>query len=385
MAVIDILKEIEKRRGTRVVVYFLGDRQGANSRISTDAVSPIFDLLNLACNGKPGPVDLILFTLGGDVSVPWRVNSMIREFTVDSKYSVLIPYKAYSAGTMIALGADEIVMGRKAELGPIDPTLQRMTPSQTGSPSEISVEDVSSYISFIRNRANITDQAALSHVVGQLANSLSPLVLGSVNRMHSHIRLVARKLLNSRIDKIEEDKASSIIDLLTEKMYSHGHAIGRKEARELDLPVLYPDDELENLLWELYCEYETLMSLNDPLYPDEEFNKAGADEVTLNDLPVGVIESTDKRYVFRTTTLLARRRQIPPNPQIQINMPIALPQNAIGPGGQPVPGIQQIIQQLQQNLAAAIPGLVKQQIANQSPVIGFEMRSYGGKWKVEKP
>jgi len=53
---------------------------------------------------------------------------------------------------------------------------------------------------------------------------------------------VARKLLTSRKEKIEEDRISTIIDALTEKMYSHGHAIGRKEASELGLSVDKPED-----------------------------------------------------------------------------------------------------------------------------------------------
>ncbi len=68
-----------------------------------------------------------------------------------------------------------------------------------------------------------------------------PLPLGSVNRQNSHIRLVAKKLLASRKEKHSEDKMTSIIDTLTEKMYFHGHAIGRREAKELGLPVEYPD------------------------------------------------------------------------------------------------------------------------------------------------
>jgi len=83
---------------------------------------------------------------------------------------------------MIALGADRIVMGKKAELSPIDPTLVRgIIGEAMVPPPEISVEDVSSYIAFMRERANINDQSALAQVVSQLASHLTPLTLGSVN------------------------------------------------------------------------------------------------------------------------------------------------------------------------------------------------------------
>ena len=48
----------------------------------------------------------------------------------------------------------------------------------------------------MKERANINDQSSLAKVVGLLANQIGPLALGGVNRQHSHIRLVARKLLN---------------------------------------------------------------------------------------------------------------------------------------------------------------------------------------------
>ncbi len=82
---------------------------------------------------------------------------------------------------MICLGADVIVMGKKAELSPIDPTLSRVT-GGSAAPAAISVEDVSSYVSFMRDIAGITDQSAIAQVIGQLANHIGPLALGSVNR-----------------------------------------------------------------------------------------------------------------------------------------------------------------------------------------------------------
>ncbi|KUK47505.1 MAG: hypothetical protein XD74_1886, partial [Actinobacteria bacterium 66_15] len=143
-----VIADIEAARGSKVLVYVTGDRTGLPpARIGEDAVRPMYDhLLAMSGDGPVENVDLFLYSRGGDVSVPWRIVSMIREFCTN--YRVLIPYKAHSAATMISLGADEIVMGRKAELGPIDPTLSRVAQAEgTVPPPEISVEDVSSYVS----------------------------------------------------------------------------------------------------------------------------------------------------------------------------------------------------------------------------------------------
>ena len=64
--------------------------------IAEDAVRPIYDhLLNLDLSGQDRKIDLYVFSRGGDVSVPWRIASMIREFC--DEFNVIIPYKAQSA------------------------------------------------------------------------------------------------------------------------------------------------------------------------------------------------------------------------------------------------------------------------------------------------
>lgn len=359
----------------------ISDRQPAQTAIAEDAVRPLYEhLLALSeLSQKKHKIDLFLYSRGGNVSVPWRIVTMIREFC--DEFCVLIPYKAYSATTMISLGADQIVMGKKAELGPIDPTLVRSAIGEaTMPPIEISVEDVISYISFMRDKANISDQAALAQIVSQLADHLAPLTLGSVNRQYSHIRLVARKLLTSHKEKIEKSKVATIIDTLTEKMYSHGHAIGGREAAEIGLPVQRPDVNLEKLIWYLYCEYETLLQLNEPIDPEELLEKQNQEQVKQL-LPLAVIESTENLNLFEATVLFQRKRQVPTNPQININFTLGLP-----PGydlNQLDQSTQQLLQQLIGQVSQVLPQLVQQEIVRQSPIIGIEGKIYGGKW-VEK-
>ena len=64
---------------------------------------------------------LILHTPGGMAEAAQTVVDYLR-----SKFpsiDVLVPTYAMSAGTMIALGCDRIVMGRQSQLGPTDPQL----------------------------------------------------------------------------------------------------------------------------------------------------------------------------------------------------------------------------------------------------------------------
>lgn len=374
------IKDIEKRRGSKVVVYFTGDRHPFGSRIAEDAVRFLYaHISDLDFDEGNRVIDLFLYSRGGNVSVPWRITTMIREFC--DEFNVLVPSKAQSAATLISLGADNIVMCKKAELGPIDPTLVKATVGEGALPrQEISVEDVNSFLSFIKERAKITDQVALAQVVGILVNKIGPLTLGEVDRQNSHIRLVARKLLTSRKEKLDEEKINSIIETLTEKIYSHGHGIGRKEAKDIGLSTILPDESLENLIWDLYLVYEDFLKLIEPIHPEIELGND--EEKTLENLPVALIESTEKLHIFRTNVALKKDRRIPPSPQINLNVNLQLP-----PGIQPaqIPQqVQQIMRQLMAQVSQSIPQMVHREIVRQSPVVGIGGRSYGGKWHEQK-
>src|SRR3990167_3105513 len=117
MSKIYLIKKIEASRGSKVITYITSDRQGpVNARVAMDIIPFVSQQLRKI--GKVSKIDLFLYTAGGDTMVPWRLVSMIREYC--DTFSVLVPYKAHSAGTMIALGADEIVMNDLSEISPID-------------------------------------------------------------------------------------------------------------------------------------------------------------------------------------------------------------------------------------------------------------------------
>ena len=178
------------------------------------------------------------------VDAPWPIISLLREYC--ESLAVLIPFRAHSAATLIALGCDEIVMSPAAELGSIDPALNRVTQDGgTVVQEEVRVEDVMSYVGFIRDKAGLGDQAAIASSVAILAEKLQPWFLGSIYRTHSHIRVVARKLLATHTRPRDEQRVQLIVESLAEKTYSHGHAVARREARDIGLAVTDPTEELE--------------------------------------------------------------------------------------------------------------------------------------------
>lgn len=78
-----------------------------------------------------GPLDLIVHSPGGVAEATESIVRYLRErFT---PIRIFVPVVAKSAATMLALSADEIVMGSHSELGPIDPQIpirDRLVPAQ---------------------------------------------------------------------------------------------------------------------------------------------------------------------------------------------------------------------------------------------------------------
>lgn len=273
----DIIKKIEELRGSKVITYVTSDRQGPiYARVAMDIIPIISSQLRKI--GKQEKIDLVLYSAGGDTMVPWRLVSMIREYC--DHFSVIVPYKAHSAATMISLGADEIVMSDMSELSPIDPsTANVFNPIDPQNPQNripISVEEVMSYFDLAKNKFGIKSDEELTKIFNKFVEStpsIHPLVLGNVNRTHNLIKILAKRLLKSHKELMKEDEVEKVIEFLTEKLYSHQYYIGRKEAKE-DLgikAVVFAGKELSDLMTEIYEEYEKEMNTRSIWNPELEF------------------------------------------------------------------------------------------------------------------
>ncbi len=259
---IRLIRRIQEIRGSHVICYLTSVRPNVNVAMAEDAVRVIFEHLLLIPNRPVPKLDIFLCSNGGHATVPWRLVSLFREFS--ASFSVLIPYRAYSAATLLALGADEIVMHPFGELGPIDPTVSNEfnpTHPHNGQPIGISVEDVKAYVNFIKSTVGINHEDELVQAIAILAEKVHPLALGNVERFISESRMIATKILRTHSKPLDEHIINEIVENMASKLYFHGHPINRKEAKDdLGLKVessLSP--ELETVMWTLYKDYEEEM------------------------------------------------------------------------------------------------------------------------------
>jgi len=285
-----LIQRIQEIRHSNVICYVTGDRENVSTRIAPDVIRVFYR--HLEAMGACERIDLFLYTRGGDVLTPWRLVNLIREYA--NYFSVLVPFRAYSAGTLIGLGANEIVMGKMGELGPIDPSVANaFNPQDPNNPTAkipVSVEDVSSFITLAVEIGQLKGQEQMESVFSHLADKVHPLALGNVQRNYSLIRSIARKLLRLHMSADDEDLIRDIINNLTEKLYAHNHMISRREAKQdIKLPVVQPSPELEQAMWNLYEEYERKLNLLEPFNPAELVTEQ--QKKTDFEVPGGIIES----------------------------------------------------------------------------------------------
>ncbi|HOI69959.1 MAG TPA: hypothetical protein PLN41_09455 [Methanothrix sp.] len=267
-----LISEIETLRCSKVITYMITTKPGVPSQIDTVDLREMYD--HLLKIGKAEKIDLVIYSLGGTATVAWALSNLIREFT--EKFTVLVPSFAFSCATAIALGANNIIMGKMGTLGPVDPSVSNaFNPIIKNQKEPISVEDIGGYISLLRDKIDLRDEKNFTEVFSRLCVEVHPLALGNAYRHYIKARDDTRKLLELHMDPKEQGtQINNIIDTLVEKLYFHGHHIPRTEADKIGLKVQNAEDircngrNLDEIMWDLFLDYEKELDLKTP-YEDD--------------------------------------------------------------------------------------------------------------------
>lgn len=272
-----LYQELERERGSKLLVYITSSRQGLETQIAKDVLPKFSEHLDKM--GDTEKISLYLYTNGGDTLAAWSLVNLIRSFCKD--FEVIIPSNCFSSGTLISLGANRIVMTKQAALGPIDPSINGpLNPSYPGindpnAKVPVSVEDVHAYIDMAKKDFGITDQANMTSVLLNLSEKIHPLTLGQVYKSKSQIQMLARKLM--KWQNLEEEKEDAIIKFLCSESGSHDYSIRRKEASEnLGLIIEKPSQELYNTIKRIYDDISEEMELENPYNPAIMLNNANS-------------------------------------------------------------------------------------------------------------
>ena len=261
-------KAIEKHRGRPLIVYVTSTRHGVESQMTGEAVREFIDQINSIATSSE--VDVMIHSTGGDALVAWKLISILRE-RFDKVY-VLVPYMAFSAATLFALGANEIVMHPYASLGPIDPQMIVFQPDS--GLRHFAYEDVGAFLRFLASDVKITKQMHVSAIIDKLFSAVDPVNVGAAKRASELTSSVGERLLLLHMTKGDEkSKAREIAENLNKSFFAHGDAVSRSRALELDLRIADRDLKLEDLMWDAYLGIEDYLKFREPFSLRQEFLK----------------------------------------------------------------------------------------------------------------
>jgi len=257
-----LYKKIEDFTDSKVVAYITGDRKGMETQIGADVLDHFVEHLDRI--GMVKRISLILCSQGGNTLAGWSLVQLIKQFC--EEFHVIIPSVARSTATLIALGADEILMTKQATLGPIDPSVNGpLNPEMLGAGNSskvpVSVESINGFIDYAKD-IGVSDTDNLGRLFAGLSEKVHPVVLGNVYRCRSQIRMLGGRLLREHLT--DDEKIEEILSFLCSESGSHDYSIYRREARSMGLKVKKPNDHQYSLLKSLHDNYVQELELRVP-------------------------------------------------------------------------------------------------------------------------
>jgi len=243
-----LIRKIQKILKGKLLVYSANPGSPvpqATAIVQQDALM-FEDLLRSVGNTETGY--LMITSPGGDPNAAEKILMMCRQrFT--KEFYVIVPNSAKSAATMICLGADKILMGYMAELGPIDPQIT-IDPEKPPLPARSFISGLDMIRDRIKNGENpITYLPMLAQIPPQLIAICESAIVDSKN--------MAEKWLKKYMLSGDHKQAELVADLLSNGVTykSHGKVIDFSEAKDvlkLNAERIDPKSELWNDIWELF-------------------------------------------------------------------------------------------------------------------------------------
>ncbi len=193
---------------------------------------------------------LILTTPGGDADAAFKIARMFQ--TRYGRFSLMVPAECKSAGTLVALGAKELIIDEYGELGPLD--VQIFDPDEfLTRTSGLAISQALDYLCdkafskweefFIqvraKSRANITTQTA-AEIATQLSVGLFSPISGKIEL--SRLGELERSVTVAQEYGIRLGATRDCVQRLIRDYPSHSFVIDFREARHLFSDVRQPKD-----------------------------------------------------------------------------------------------------------------------------------------------
>lgn len=270
----ELFAQLEEGEPERRLICYLAATSGIAGIDHSDA-APLGSVLDAV--GDCDRLDLMLNSPGGVGEVAEKLVEMCRS-RCRGEFRVIVPNFAKSAATMIALGADSIVMAAdRSELGPTDPQYEIQI---GGQPQMVSGQSFVSAYELAHKEvaeASTKGEPLVGFLQSLASSTMEPAFIEHCRRGIDFSRDIARHFLRdyqfAAKAKLEdptptEGEIAERARLAAENLlsagarFSHGRLIGPEEARDeigLNIEILDRDDPVWQAYWELYVRAEVYM------------------------------------------------------------------------------------------------------------------------------
>jgi hypothetical protein len=234
-----LIARLADRLGGPLVAYWNGPR---GSVCHNDVVALYHVLERL---GQHEVIYVFIKSDGGSGQVSLRLVNLLRQHC--RRLMALVPLECASAATMIALGADGILMGPTAYLTAVDTSLNHaLSPvDRDNDRVSVSLNELQRVIRLWREQQGEVAENAYK----SLFQYVHPLVIGAVDRAESLSIMLCRELLAYHI--ADETKAEAISTALNGKYPSHSYPILLDEAVKIGLHAERMPADVNALLLQL--------------------------------------------------------------------------------------------------------------------------------------
>jgi hypothetical protein len=184
---------------------------------------------------------------GGSGQASLRIVHLLRQCA--KRLSVLVPLNCVSAGTMLALGADEIQMGPMAYLSAVDTSIRHdLSPVDVDNTRVVVSQDELTRVVKLWQKVQ-RERDGSGNPYQNLYPHVHPLVIGAVDRASSLSIQLCQEILGYHMP--DKRQANKIAETLNSNYPSHTYPITLKEARRIGLKTVQMDPKVNDLLIEL--------------------------------------------------------------------------------------------------------------------------------------
>lgn len=234
-----IIAALEAELGQPVVTYW----NSTNGSICSNDVIGLYGVLQSI--GKSDKLSLFIKSGGGFGEASPRMVNLLRQYS--RELTAIVPLECTSAATMLALGADRILMGPLAQLSAVDTSLTHdLSPiDRDNDRVRVSQDELQRIVRLWQAQATKESQNPYQ----SLFSYVHPLVIGAVDRSSAlSIRLCVEILSYHMHD---QKKAEQISERLNSAYPSHSYPIMLREARQIGLNADALGDTVNDQLLEL--------------------------------------------------------------------------------------------------------------------------------------